>query len=81
VVELERLEDIVYVSRPVQGQPDSLITLFKLVESGREAIRVPVKLGRASVNTIEILDGLRPGDQVILSDMSQQDGVDRIRLN
>jgi HlyD family secretion protein len=81
VVELERLEDIVYVSRPVQGQPDSLITLFKLVEAGEEAIRVPVRLGRASVNTIEILDGLKPGDQVILSDMSQQDGVDRIRLN
>jgi HlyD family secretion protein len=81
VVELERLEDIVFVSRPVQGQPDGLITLFKLVEGGREAIRVPVKLGRASVKTIEILDGLKPGDRVILSDMSQQDGVDRIRLN
>jgi HlyD family secretion protein len=81
VVELERLNDIVFVSRPVQGQADSLITLFKLVDGGREAIRVPVKLGRASVNTIEILDGLKPGDQVILSDMSQQDGVDRIRLN
>jgi HlyD family secretion protein len=81
VVELERLNDIVFVSRPVQGQADSLITLFKLVADGKEAIRVPVKLGRASVNTIEILDGLRPGDQVILSDMSQQDGVDRIRLN
>jgi HlyD family secretion protein len=80
-VELERLEDVVYVGRPVQGQAESLVTLFKLQPDGQEAIRVQVKLGRSSVNTIEIRDGLKPGDQVILSDMSAQDAFDRIRLN
>ena len=80
-VELEYLKDVVQVVRPVQGQADSTLGLFKLVEGGKEAVRVQVKLGRASVNTIEIVDGLKPGDQVILSDMSAQDGYDRIRLN
>ena len=80
-VEFEHLTDVVYVGRPVQGQADSTLGLFKLVEGGKEAVRVQVKLGRASVNTIEIVDGLKPGDQVILSDMSAQDGYDRIRLN
>ncbi len=80
-IELERLEDVVYVGRPVQGQPNSLVTLFKLEADGREAIRVQVKLGRSSVNTIEVVEGLKPGDQVILSDMSAQDAFDRIRLN
>ena len=80
-IELERLDDVVYVGRPVQGQPNSQITLFKLEQDGREAIRVQVKLGRSSVNTIEIVEGLRPGDQVILSDMSAQDAFNRIRLN
>jgi len=80
-IELERLTDVVYVGRPVQGQPDSLITLFKLEPGGDEAVRVQVKLGRSSVNTIEILEGLKPGDQVILSDMTAQDSVDRIRLS
>ncbi len=80
-VELERLEDVIYVGRPVQGQAESQITLFKLQPDGKEAIRVPVKLGRSSVSTIEIRDGLKPGDQVILSDMSSQDAFDRIRLN
>jgi HlyD family secretion protein len=80
-VEFEHLENVVYVGRPVQGQADSTLGLFKLVEGGKEAVRIQVKLGRASVNTIEIVDGLKPGDQVILSDMSAQDGYDRIRLN
>ena len=80
-VELQHLEDVVYVGRPVQGQSDSTLGLFKLVDGGKEAVRVQVKLGKASVNTIEIVDGLKPGDQVILSDMSAQDGYDRIRLN
>jgi HlyD family secretion protein len=80
-IELERLDDVVYVGRPVQGQPNSLITLFKLDTDGREATRVQVKLGRSSVNTIEIVDGLKPGEQVILSDMTAQDAFNRIRLN
>jgi len=80
-IELERLDDVVYVGRPVQGQPGSLIGLFKLSPDGREALRVQVRLGRSSVNTIEVVEGLQPGDQVILSDMSAQDAFDRIRLN
>jgi HlyD family secretion protein len=80
-IELERLENVMYVGRPVQGQADSLITLFKLTPDDREAVRVQVRLGRSSVNTIEIKKGLNPGDQVILSDMSAQDNFDRIRLN
>jgi HlyD family secretion protein len=79
-IELERQTDVVYVGRPVQGQPESLITLFKLDPRSDEAVRVQVKLGRSSVNAIEIRDGLKPGDQVILSDMSAQDSFNRIRL-
>jgi HlyD family secretion protein len=78
---LEKLDDIVYVGRPVQGQPDSQVSIFKLDPDGKGAARVTVKLGRSSVNTIEIKEGLKPGDQVILSDMTAQDGFDRIRLN
>ncbi len=72
---------MVYVGRPVQGQPDSMIGLFKLDEDGRHATRVQVRLGRTSVSTVEIREGLQPGDQVILSDMSARDAYDRIRLN
>jgi HlyD family secretion protein len=79
-VELERLTNVVFVGRPAFGQEQSTVGLFKLLEGG-EAVRVNVKLGRSSVNTIEILEGLRPGDQVILSDMSQFDSFDRVRLN
>lgn len=80
-VELERLNEVVFVGRPVFGQPQSTITLFKLEPDNKEATRVQVKLGRSSVNTIEIVEGLKPGDQVILSDMSAQDAYNRIRLN
>jgi HlyD family secretion protein len=80
-IQLERLENVLYVGRPVQGQSDSKIGLFKLVDGGAAAVRVPVSLGRSSVSTIEIVDGLQVGDQVILSDMSQWDGHDRVRLN
>jgi HlyD family secretion protein len=80
-IRLERLENVLYVGRPVQGQPDSKVGLFKLVESGHAAMRVPVSLGRSSVSTVEIVDGLQAGDQVILSDMSQWDGHDRVQLN
>ncbi len=80
-IELENLSDVVYVGRPVFGQPNSTITLFKIDPDGKGAERSTVKLGRSSVNTIEVLDGLKVGDKVILSDMSAQDGHDRIRLN
>ena len=80
-VELERLQQVIFVGRPVQGQAHSTITLFRLENGGREAVRTRVKLGRSSVNTIEVLEGLNPGDQVILSDMSQWDAYDRVRLN
>ena len=80
-IELERLPDVIYVGRPVFGQPNSQITLFKLDPDGKGAVRVPVKLGRTSVNTIEITEGLNVGDQVILSDMSAWDAHNRIRLN
>jgi HlyD family secretion protein len=80
-IELERLDDVLYVGRPVQGQTDSTIGLFRLVEDGHAAVRVPVKLGRSSVSTIEVIQGLEVGDQVILSDMSTWDTHDRVRLN
>jgi HlyD family secretion protein len=80
-IELERLNDVVYVSRPVFGQQDQTITLFKLEPDGKYANKVKVQLGRSSVNTIEIKDGLHVGDVVILSDMSNWDNVDRIKLN
>jgi HlyD family secretion protein len=79
-VELENLKDVLYVGRPVHGQPDSTIGLFKIVNDGSEAVRVNVKLGRTSVTTIEVLQGLQVGDKVILSDMSAVDNFDRIRL-
>lgn len=80
-IELERLTDVVYVGRPVFGQANSTVGLFKLDPDGKGASRVQVKLGRSSVNTIEVLDGLKVGDQVILSDMSAWDAYNRIRLN
>ncbi|MGH9763704.1 MAG: RND transporter, partial [Blastocatellia bacterium] len=79
-IELEHLTDIVYVGRPVHGQESSTVGLFKVLPDNT-AVRVQVKLGRASVNTIEVLDGLKPGDKVILSDTSAFDNTDRIRLN
>ena len=80
-VEIERLADVVYIGRPVFGQPDSSVSIFKLEPDGKGAARVTVKLGRGSVNTIEVVDGLKVGDQVILSDMSAQDQNPRIRLD
>src|SRR5947209_7360163 len=80
-VELERLENVIYVGRPAFGQSQSTVSMFKLEPDGKAAIRVPVKLGRSSVNTIEILEGLQPGDQVVLSDTSAWDAYNRILLN
>jgi HlyD family secretion protein len=80
-VEIERLTDVVYMQRPVFGQPNSQVSLFKLEPDGKEASRIVVRLGRASVNNTEIVDGLKPGDQVILSEMTGQDQNPRVRLN
>jgi HlyD family secretion protein len=79
-IEIENLKDVLYVGRPVHGQSDSTVGIFKLDEDGSDATRVNVKLGRSSVNTIEIVSGLKVGDKVILSDMSAWDNFDRIRL-
>jgi HlyD family secretion protein len=79
-VRLQKLDDVIFVGRPAFGQEESTITLFKLSADG-EAHRTKVVLGRSSVNTIEIREGLQPGDQVILSDMSSYDQFDRVKLN
>jgi len=79
-IELERLNDVLYTGRPAFGQDQSVVGLFKVAPDGVNAERVQVKLGKSSVNTIEILSGLKVGDQVILSDMSAYDAYDRIRL-
>jgi HlyD family secretion protein len=80
-IEIERLENVLYVGRPAYGQANSTIGLFKLLEDGETAVRVQVRLGKSSVNTIELREGLFEGDQVILSDTSAWDAYDRIRLN
>jgi HlyD family secretion protein len=79
-IELERLNDVLFMGRPAFGQDQSVVGLFKIEPDGVNAERVQVKLGRSSVNTIEVLSGLKVGDQVILSDMSAYDAYDRIRL-
>jgi hypothetical protein len=79
-IDIEKLENILYVGRPVHATANSTVALFKIVNDGTEAVRVKVKLGRSSVNTIEVLDGLQVGDKVILSDMSSYDNADRIHL-
>jgi HlyD family secretion protein len=79
-IEVERLADVMYVGRPAYGQAETTVSMFKWMPNG-DAMRVQVKLGRASVNTIEIKDGLQIGDRVILSDMSAWDAYDRLRIN
>src|SRR5713101_2639708 len=79
-IDLERLDNVLSVGRPAFGQENSTISLFKLDTDGKEAVRVPVKVGRESVNSIQIFEGLHEGDTVILSDMSRWDKTDRIRL-
>jgi HlyD family secretion protein len=71
---------VLYVGRPVHGEPNSTVGLFKVASDGGDAVRAQVKLGRTSVNTVEIVQGLQVGDQVILSDMSAWDNFDRVRL-
>jgi multidrug efflux pump subunit AcrA (membrane-fusion protein) len=79
-IDLERMDNVLYVGRPAFGQENSTISLFKLGPDGQGALRVPVKVGRASVNSIQVIEGLHEGDTVILSDMSRWDNTDRIRL-
>jgi multidrug efflux pump subunit AcrA (membrane-fusion protein) len=79
-IELERLADVLYVGRPVHGEANSTVGLFKVVDDGGAAVRVQVQLGRTSVNTVEIVKGLQIGDKVILSDMSAWDNYDRVQL-
>ncbi len=79
-IDLDRMTNVVYVGRPAFGNENSTISLFKLGSDGKTAVRVPVKVGRASVNSIQVLEGLQDGDTVILSDMSRWDNTDKIRL-
>ena len=79
-IQLEKLDDVVYVGRPVFGQQDQTVTLFKVDADGKYATQVKVTFGKASVNTIEVRAGLNVGDRVILSDMSAYDNYDRIKL-
>jgi HlyD family secretion protein len=81
VITIEKLDDVLHVGRPIHGQTESRIHLFKIEKGGRSALRVPVELGRISVSVIEVKEGLRAGDQVVLSDMSKWERYDRIKLN
>jgi HlyD family secretion protein len=81
VITLERIENVLFVGRPVTSRSEGKLELFKLVDNGNQAVRVPVRFGRSSVNAIQVKDGLQAGDRVILSDMSQWDVYDRIKLN
>ena len=80
-VEIERLTDVMFIGRPVFGQPNSQVSLFKISTDGKSASRVTVKLGRGSVTSIEVVEGLNVGDRVILSDMSAQDQYQKIQLD
>jgi len=80
-IDLERMQDVLYVGRPALGNENSTLSLFRVDPDGKGATRVPVKVGRASVNEIQVIEGLKEGDTVILSDMSRSDNVDRIHLN
>jgi multidrug resistance efflux pump len=79
-IQVERLDNVLHVGRPAYGQANSTVGLFRLTPEGTEAVRVNVRLGRTSVNTVEVLGGLQPGAKVIISDMSRWDGVDRVRV-
>jgi multidrug efflux pump subunit AcrA (membrane-fusion protein) len=79
-IQIERLDNVLHVGRPAFGQAGSTVGLFKLTPDGEEAVRTTVRLGRTSVNTVEVVGGLQQGDKVIISDMSRWDGVDRVRV-
>ena len=80
-IEIDRLDNVLNVGRPVQGLPDSTVGLFKVIDGGKHAARVSVKLGRGSVTAIEVIEGLQEGDQIILSDMNQWDAHNKVQLN
>jgi HlyD family secretion protein len=79
-IDIERLENVMYVGRPAYGQAESTVGMFRVAPDRSSAVRVPVRLGRSSASTIEVVGGLQPGDVVILSDMSQWDSSERVRL-
>ena len=79
-IDLDRMQNVLYVGRPASGNENSTLSLFKLSADGKSAVRVPVKAGKASVNSLQVLEGLSEGDTVILSDMARWDNTDRIRL-
>ena len=79
-IQIEKLNGVMFTGRPTYGAGTGMVGLFKIVEGGSAAVRVQVTLGRSSVNTVEIVRGLNVGDRVILSDMSNWDAVDRVRL-
>jgi HlyD family secretion protein len=79
-IQVERLDNVLHLGRPAFGQTGGTVGLFKLTPAGKEAVRATVRLGRTSVNSVEILGGLQPGDKVIISDMSRWDGVERVRV-
>ena len=79
-IDIERLSNVLYVGRPAYGQAESTVGLFRLTPGGDEAVRVNVQLGKSSASTIQVLQGLQPGDVVILSDMSQHEGAERVRI-
>ncbi|HYW10409.1 MAG TPA: HlyD family efflux transporter periplasmic adaptor subunit, partial [Longimicrobium sp.] len=79
-IELDRLPSVLHMGRPAYAQSEGNASLWKLVEGGTAAVRVPVRLGRASVNTVEVVSGLAAGDQVILSDLSRWENVDRLNI-
>lgn len=81
MIEIERLDDVLYLARPAVGLEGDVLSLFKVEEGGATAIRVQVRFGKTSVTVIEILEGLNVGDKVIISDMSAYSGVNSIRLN
>ncbi len=80
-IEIQNMSNVLYIGRPVHGEPNSTVGLFKVINQGTEGVRVQVKLGKGSVNTIEVLDGLKEGESVILSDMANYDAVDRIQFS
>jgi hypothetical protein len=80
VIEIERLAEALQIQRPAYAQPNSILSLFRLAPGGQEAVRVQVRTGRTSVQTIEILEGLQAGDRVILSDLSSYEGAERLTI-
>jgi HlyD family secretion protein len=81
LIEIERLDDVLYINRPVNVQPNALAVVFVLVRDGTAAVRKEVEFGRSSATTIEVVAGLEPGDEVILSDTSQWASHDKIRFD